>query len=371
MEKRKINAKIIADSTNEHGNRITTYVLTYPRIIHAELLTHRLFSRNAASSRAIPAKKMIADVENDPFIPVAFQKAHKGMQGTEYLKDQGHAEMMWWKASQEAIKSSKILLDIDCTKQLVNRILEPYQWYTSIVTATEYDNFFELRCPQYEFNIQDKGEFVETRTYKSRKDVIADVGDLIDPEAGRMSQRSDLDWLKFNKGQGEIHISLLAEAMWDARNESTPKQLKAGEWHIPFGDKMDDVKLNKLMQSQANGSLNALVMMTGSGYNNILKVKIATARCARVSYLNFEGKDDYEADIKLFHRLLKEGHMSPFEHCARAMSKEEFIGYSRKESEPYGFRGPFKGRNFDGWSGNFRGFVQLRKEIENAPTRQN
>ena len=82
-----IKAGIIADSINQQGNRVTTYILTYPRIIHAELLTHRLFSRNAASSRAIPAKKMIKMIEEDPFIPIAWQKAHKGMQGTEYITD--------------------------------------------------------------------------------------------------------------------------------------------------------------------------------------------------------------------------------------------------------------------------------------------
>ena len=85
--KRKISAKIVADSIDPRGNRITTFVLTYPRFIHAELLTHRLFSRNAASSRAIPFKKMVEDIENDPFIPIAWQKDHKGMQGVEYITD--------------------------------------------------------------------------------------------------------------------------------------------------------------------------------------------------------------------------------------------------------------------------------------------
>ena len=85
------------------------------------------------------------------------------------------------------------------------------------------------------------------------------------------------------------------------------------------------------------------------------KIKIATARCARVSYLNFEGKDDYEADIKLYDRLLAMKHLSPFEHCARAMSKEEYLG---------GDLHYVKGDPSHGWSGNFRGFVQLRKEIE-------
>ena len=297
MTKKKIEAKIIADSKNEHGQRITTFVLTYPRFIHAELLTHRLFSRNAASSRAIPASKMIKDVEEDPFIPVAWQKAHKGMQGTEYFIDKLDIEVCeseWLASKAHSVKQATRLNNIGVTKQIINRILEPYQWYTCIVTATEYDNFFELRCPRYGFT---------PTTFKSRKDAIEHFPDCKDD--------SLLDWLKRNEGSGEIHISLLAEAMWDARNESTPNQLKAGEWHIPFGDKMDN---NRLVFDDGIATvLEAMPDMT--------RIKIATARCARVSYLNFEGKDDYQADIKLYDRLLKEGHMSPFEHCARAMSE--------------------------------------------------
>ena len=74
MEKKKTSAKIVADSIDERGNRITTYLLTYWRAIHSELLTHRMFSRNAASSRAIPFAKMVKDIQEDPFIPIAWQR---------------------------------------------------------------------------------------------------------------------------------------------------------------------------------------------------------------------------------------------------------------------------------------------------------
>ena len=140
--KRKISAKIVADSINPRGNRITTFVLTYPRFIHAELLTHRLFSRNAASSRAIPFKKMVEDVENDPFIPIAWQKDHKGMQGTEYISDPDDIKdciELWKDAAIYAAKIAKELNGVDknpyvggnsehlnVTKQLCNRLLEPF-----------------------------------------------------------------------------------------------------------------------------------------------------------------------------------------------------------------------------------------------------
>jgi len=87
MTKSKISAKIIADSKNEHGQRITSFVLTFPRHILAELNTHRVFSRNSASSRAIPFKRMVEKCKEDPFIPIAWQKDHSGMQGTEYFTE--------------------------------------------------------------------------------------------------------------------------------------------------------------------------------------------------------------------------------------------------------------------------------------------
>lgn len=419
---KKINADIIADSKNEHGQRITTFILTYPRIIHAELLTHRLFSRNAASSRAIPASKMIKDIEKDPFIPVAWQKAHSGMQGTEYFTeedrqyglrlatmhdDSRHYEYItrWYKdekARDEAyekpgldlpyrvyyykdatekinrsmveaekeewladvayeIDSAKRRNERGVSKQITNRRLEDAQWYTCIVTATEYDNFFELRCPQYDMSHHNDHGGIETVFYKSRKDWLSRCGypksTFFVEKDGSIGpnclEATELDWLKKNKGQGEIHISLLAEAMWDARNESEPKKLKAGEWHIPFGDKFDNSRLIDISHLEPTGFKTH--ELEG------LKVKIATARCARVSYLNFEGKDEYEADIKLYDRLKSMGHMSPFEHCARAMSNDDFNidTYDRNGNDYSAYSD-----EFSGWSGNFRGFVQLRKEIE-------
>jgi len=350
--KRKIKAEIIAGSLNEHGQKITTWVLTYPRFIHAECKTHRIitnddsyyedislmndvnFSRNAASSRAIPSLKMIKDVEEDPFIPVAWQKEHKGMQGTEYHEGAAAAllENDWLAAKDAAVSVAEAMADFGCTKQLTNRLLEPFQWYTAIFTTTETENFFNLRCPQYAWDGQE---------FRSRADCLIEVNKH-SPVHSSMNNWDDLSWLKINKGQGEIHISLLAEAMWDSMNEYDYKQLSSGEWHIPFGDKIDSVRLDKVFKA-------------GSGPMNRLeaRLQIATARCARVSYNNFEGKDDYEADLDLYNSLLtrpytnKKGftftesdpkHMSPSEHCAKAGED-------------------------DSWSGNFRGFVQLRQTL--------
>ena len=157
MNKKKINAQIIADSINPQGDRITTYLLTYPRFIHSELMTHRVFSRNSASSRAIPFKKMVKMVEEDPFIPIAWQKDHKGMQGSEYAQypDTEDFKVIWLEARDNAIKSAQLAQTgrVKLTKQLCNRLLEPFMWHTVLVTATEWENFFELRMPCYEIDL--------------------------------------------------------------------------------------------------------------------------------------------------------------------------------------------------------------------------
>lgn len=150
-----ISAKIIADSKDNRENRLTTFVVTYPRIVHAELMTHRMFSRNAASSRAVPVKKMIESVRNNMFTPLAIQKAHKGMQGSDYFeeKELEQAKQLWIESAELALQQAEKMEKFGITKQLINRILEPYQYYQVLVTATEWENFFNLRNPVYEIDL--------------------------------------------------------------------------------------------------------------------------------------------------------------------------------------------------------------------------
>lgn len=300
-----IDATIIAHSRNEFGDKIVTFVATFPRIVLAEFNTHRMLSRNSASSRAVPFEKMFKRVEENPFIPIKWMKDHKGMQGNEFFEKPEEINKRvneWLKVRDYTIKRAKELNQLGVTKQIVNRLLEPFMWHTVIVTGTDWENFTALRA---------------------------------DPPA-------------------EIHIQDLAYKMIDELNASTPKQLKAGEWHIPFGDNIDEDRLDFTLE---NGNM-------ASDYVGLIektKVKIATARCARVSYFNFEGKDDYEADIKLYDRLSKVGHWSPFEHCAKAMDYFEYDHHCVDHYNPKTDRIETE----YGRCGNFRGFIQLRKTFEN------
>lgn len=178
-----IKATIIADSVSAHtGQRITTFELEYHRYIHSELMTHRQFSRNASSSRAIPIDKMIEQVEKSPAIPTHWGLNQSGMQAKDEEANYVHAYNAWIDARNDAIKNAKKLQALGLHKQIVNRVLEPFQMMKTLVTATSFDNFFNLRC---------------------HKDA--------QPE-----------------------IKQLADLMYKAMQESTPIKMFAGQWHLPY-----------------------------------------------------------------------------------------------------------------------------------------
>lgn len=143
-----IEAKIIEDSISLEGKRITTFQLLYPRFIHAELLTHRVFSRNASSSRAIPVKKMIQMVREEPAMPIHWGKNQPGMQAKEelLLGDKMHAERLWRMAAIKASQMAEDMMELGLHKQVTNRILEPFQHISVVLTATDFNNWFELRA---------------------------------------------------------------------------------------------------------------------------------------------------------------------------------------------------------------------------------
>ena len=351
--------EILADSISPQGHRLTTFRVTYPRIIHAEMCRHRTLSRNSASSRAIPFKKMVQMVEEDPFIPIAWQKDHKGMQGTEYWTDDDtvtvdegdeyerytkiysateHFITEWLEARDLAIAQSYELNRLGVTKQLCNRLLEPFMWHTELITGTEWENFFELRCPKYHYDLEDK-------YFKSKKDWLEYYKKNCIGDVSSDFTLKEEDWFDINKSQAEIHIQKIAEMMWDTMNESNPEQLAEGMWHIPFMSRIDSSKLKSVRGKDITEEM----------------VKISTAMAARTSYTVIgDGKEiDYQKMIELHDRLIEMRHDSPFEHCAKAMSDEEYQNF-RKGYTTASFRGETRG-----WANNYRGFIQYRYLIEN------
>jgi hypothetical protein len=178
--------KIVADSIGPSGCRVTTLEVTYPLFVHAEHLRHRVFSFSVASNRAIPTSKILRQVIDDPVVPVWFGKNQPGMSAHEELSGWRYmlARRIWLAARWPMIAIVWLLLRIGLHKQLANRILSPWQWVTLLVTGTEWENFFALRCH---------------------------------PDAQPEMRR-------------------IAEMMRDAMAESKSERLRAGELHIPLCD---------------------------------------------------------------------------------------------------------------------------------------
>ena len=165
-----INAKVIEKSVSPAGKVITTFQLRYPRFIHAEAKTHRQLeqgveeyqivltqdagfmactdlSRNASSSRAIPVRKMLDSIMAEPATPIHWGTNAPGMQAHTELEQPAKVQVqsLWNEACIAACEFADKMEKLGAHKQIVNRITEPFQHISSIVTATEWSNFYELR----------------------------------------------------------------------------------------------------------------------------------------------------------------------------------------------------------------------------------
>jgi thymidylate synthase ThyX len=265
MDDQGFAARVLADSVSPAGIRLTTLEVRFPRFILAEVNTHRMFSRSSASSRAVPTKKMIERVLENPAMPVEWGVNKAGMSASEILTEE-QAELAkeeWLRARDSAVQHVRAIQEFKVHKQVINRILEPFMWHSAIISATEWKNFFSLRLAE--------------------------------------------------NAQPEMQVA--ARVMFDAKAASSPEPMALGAWHLPL-----------VQEDERSLPVDTLK-------------KISAARCARVSYLTHDGKRDIEKDIELCERLLHDRHMSPFEHVATP-------------SEDVGFHA------------NFRGWVQMRKELE-------
>lgn len=193
-----ISAKIIADSIGPNDIRLTSFVLTYPRFVHSEFMSHRAISKNAASSRAIPVRRLIDMVKLDPAMPISFNRNQKGMQAGGPIANQDTARSYWLAARDAAVIQAQRLSLMDVHKEYVNRLLEPFMHMTVICTATDWNNFFSLRCH---------------------------------PDA-------------------QPEINRLATLMKEEMEKSTPRPLLPGEWHLPFIDTLNPTE-NDLKRSVA------------------------------------------------------------------------------------------------------------------------
>lgn len=251
-----IEAKIIQASKNQYtGTKIATFELEYPRFIHAEFMTHRMFSRNAQSSRAVPVAKTL-EVNADYVQPLVWGKNQPGMASKEVLEglQEAQAKAMWGVAAEHAFKCSKSLADIGLHKQYTNRVTEPYSRIKVVMTATEFDNFFWLR----------------------------DDEDAAQPEIVRLAR--------------------VMKAAWEIADFMP---LKDAEWHMPYITRVFDAT-NKLHYLDSDGN----ELNTGEA------LKISASCCAQISYRKLN--ESKEKALEIYERLFSgpKPHLSPVEHQA-------------------------------------------------------
>jgi hypothetical protein len=319
FEGKQCKVRILADSINHLGNRLLTYEAEYPRIIHAEFMTHRMLARNAASSRAIPAAKMR---EQLTAAPVRFGKNVGGMQDAGEWREPiwnprdgiwMFPEEAWEAAKEDAIMWSSAFAEAGYHKQVFNRLTEASQKIKIVTTATEWDNFFWLRKHE-----------------------------AADPT-----------------------IAELAQLMWDAREDSRPMLLQPGEWHLPYIKTIRMDKLHYCLEEDGVLQFPSLDLEDA--------IKVSCARCAAVSFRNV----DYgvEKSREVYERLVgdQRKHASAFEHCATPMKTTKFVTWADSDldkninvpSLPYTWEDGIShmDRYSRLWSGNLQGFIQYRKLI--------
>ena len=278
------SVKVERDSINSRSERLTSFVIRMPRVVLAEILTHRVTSeswgedfylcertadretsKNSASSRAIPFQRMVDSIRSDPYMPM-WSLQQKGMQG-ELNNDadkKARADIVWMDHLEESIHAAGELHKLGIHKQDCNRLLEPWAWVTQIVTSSAWDNFFALRCHEAAFP-------------------------------------------PFRK---------LARMMFLARRKSTPRKLEAGEWHLPFVDPEEEKKLNwipdiNLMKTDLEKAIVEIPDL----------IKYSAARAAWLSYENHDKDGSHDTMLKTFNRLITDRpcHASPVEHQATPM----------------------------------------------------
>lgn len=313
-----ISAEVVADSVSPEGKRITTFVLEFHRFILPEFNTHRLFSRNAASSRAIPVKTMMELVENSPAMPIHWGKNQSGMQAKEELQDAEKeiVQNYWELASGNAGVIAELMGENGAHKQIVNRILEPFQMIRVVCTATEYDNFFYLR---YHADAQ--------------------------PE-----------------------IAELARVMWEAREQSEPELLFPGEWHVPFVSTVK--KQLDVYDSDGNciGDFVRQYFIEDENHNKFIltpeeALKISASCSAQVSYRKAD--TSLEKALSIYDKLItmKPCHASPLEHQATPMDMHTWEFESYEAGDVWDEGTTHCDKNGKLWSGNFKQWVQYRQLI--------
>lgn len=301
--KNGITATVIKDSVAENsGNRITTFELEYPRFIHSQVLTHRAFSKNASSSRAVPLEKAADHVKNNMAIPIHFGSRQSGMQAHHEMFGwrKKIAKGLWVALGHTAVFTAKTLAKLGSHKQWAARILEPWQMMKVVLTGTEFENFYWLR-----------------------------------------------------DGDAQPELQELARVMQEAQLKSSPDTLKAGEWHLPYIETVV-------------GDEGVAYIVNGVEVDLDVAKRVSASCNAQVSFRRLDQSTDKAERVYNTLVSAEKIHASPFEHIATPMDIPEITFGSpsvKKAMRQKGVTHADTEGNL--WSSNICGWVQLRNLIPN------
>lgn len=289
--KNGIQAQVVQHSISPEGKEVVTFNVKYGLIVHAEELRHRLFSNSVKSNRAIPTKKIRKEVLNNPYVPIYLGKNQPGMKADGEVKHKYLAKHLWLIARYPAVFFHWLCEKVGGHKEWTNRLLNPWQYVEQTITATEWANFWALRLHE-----------------DAQKD-----------------------------------IQELARVMKEAKDNSSPMEIKSGEFHVPYVQREREDGVLKYYDND------------GSELSVEQAIKASAARVARSSYNNHNNSNaSYSKDESLYNILIesKPSHASPVEAQCSPMKGGWEDGVTHID------------KNGDSWSGNLKGWIQARQLLE-------
>jgi hypothetical protein len=381
--KLKNKPKVLAATYNQLSNtRMVSFLIDFPTVLLAELRTHRIltqgslyehselvdFNLSANSARAIPANKYLEKTLDIPFIPIWTRK-QKGMSG-EILQDTEYKNYQWISALEQTGYYHETLSNEDVHKQNVNRILAPWAWTTCIISGTEWNNFFELRCPKYRTPVSGDGFYA-----KSKKELLSWHSNQ---ENLDKLQSSDFNWDSINHSTTQPEFQVIAEMLYDLYQEADWKDSK---YHIPFEEDIDKLLIDKYRLltdetfSWEESALPIWIDCESGEQVDIyeIKMKISASMCAKLSYDTQDNEDTLEKHLERADMLIEHKHWEPFSHQAVAMSEDEYRQFtktfiiSNKDkhlylTQPFG-KDKCVATDY-GWCYNLNGFISQRYILE-------
>ena len=321
----QMQVEVILASQGLNHRPIYTIRMRYPRPIHGEIMTHRVFGRNARSSRAVPVRTMLLECTSIPYVPWHWGKNQKGMQADEECNElitvptetgvvsDVDRVTAWLQARDEAVTIAEAFMKAGYHKQNSNRLLEPFSWIDTLITSTDWNNFL---------------------------------------------------WLRDHK-DAEPHLQDLARLVKQAIDEAEIQPLDYGEWHMPYITKMDIQNLIVRPDEDTEGFIDEL----GCSGQELLNM-VSAARCARISYKPFDGNAAYRAEFDRYNMLVTSDrvHASPLEHQATPDEQSAFEVSQLLNTPDGAENSPFE--VVEGWCnpelhGNLDGYIQARKLVPN------